>query len=77
MHVFDLFINKYKANCVQQIIPKKKGKLNHIVFNACHPVIIVGDSMGQVKKHEYFDKIKKIILNVGPLYETVPKFTES
>ena len=61
MHVFDLFINKYKANCVQQIIPKKKGKLNHIVFNACHPVIIVGDSLGQVKKNiNILTKSKKL-----------------
>ena len=48
VHVYDLSMNKYKAACVQAIVPRKKAKLNHISFNPAHPVIIVGDSLGNV-----------------------------
>ena len=48
VHVFDLHSNKYKPACVQAVVSKKKAKLNHISFNLAHPVIIVGDSRGQI-----------------------------
>ena len=43
-HVFDLHIDKYHSICSQQIVSSKKAKLNHVAFNSCHPIIIVGDS---------------------------------
>ena len=43
-HVFDINIDKYHAICTQQIVSRKKAKLNHISFNLHHPIIIVGDS---------------------------------
>ena len=48
VHVYDLYLNKYKPVCVQQIVPRKRGRLNHLAFNPTHPVIIVGDSEGTV-----------------------------
>lgn len=44
--VFDLNVNKYKAICSQQVVPRKKNKLTRIVFNAKLPFIIVGDDKG-------------------------------
>ena len=49
VHVFDLHWNVYKPLCVQSVIARKMGKLNHIAFNPSHPIIIVGDSCGQVQ----------------------------
>ena len=48
VHIYDLYINKYNPICVQAVVPKKKAKLNHISFNRSHPIIIVGDSKGNV-----------------------------
>ena len=48
VHIYDLYINKYNPICVQAVVPKKKAKLNHILFNQSHPIIIVGDSKGVV-----------------------------
>lgn len=44
VHVFDLHLDKYHPICSQPIVPRKKARLNHIAFNAHHPIIIVGDS---------------------------------
>ena len=44
VHVFDLHIDKYHPICSQPIIPRKKARLNHVSFNAHHPILIVGDS---------------------------------
>ena len=43
-HIFDLHADKYHAICTQQVVSKKKAKLNHVAFNAHHPILIVGDS---------------------------------
>ena len=48
VHVYDLHMNKYKAACVQAIVPRRKAKLNHISFNLTSPIIIVGDSVGHI-----------------------------
>ena len=48
VHVFDLHIDKYHPICSQPVVPRKKAKLNHISFNAHHPIIIVGDSKGAI-----------------------------
>ena len=45
--ILNIFITQ--AVCVQQIIPRKLGKLNHVSFNPTHPLIIVGDNLGQVR----------------------------
>ncbi len=43
-HVFDLHIDKYHPICSQPVVPRKKARLNHVAFNAHHPILIVGDS---------------------------------
>ena len=49
----------YKPICVQRIIPRKKGKLNHISFNPTHPIIIVGDSTGQIHSMKLSPNLRK------------------
>ena len=44
VHVFDLNVDKYHPICVQPVVPRKKARLNHVSFNAHHPILIVGDS---------------------------------
>lgn len=44
--VFDLNVNKYKAICCQQVVPRNKKKLTRIMFNNKLPFIIVGDDKG-------------------------------
>ena len=44
VHVFDLHLDKYHPICSQPVVPRKKARLNHVAFNAHHPIIIVGDS---------------------------------
>ncbi|CRK96455.1 CLUMA_CG009995, isoform A [Clunio marinus] len=44
--VFDLNVNKYKAICSQQVVPRKKNKLTRITFNNKLPFLIVGDDKG-------------------------------
>ena len=44
VHVFDLHVDKYHPICSQPVVPRKKAKLNHVAFNAHHPILIVGDS---------------------------------
>lgn len=41
--VFDLNVNKYKAICIQQVVPKKRSRCTRICFNQKLPFIIVGD----------------------------------
>lgn len=43
VYVFDINVNKYKAICVQQVVPRKSVKLTCIAFNQKLPFIIVGD----------------------------------
>ena len=43
-HIFDLNVDKYHSICTQQIVSKKKARLNHVAFNPEHPILIVGDS---------------------------------
>ncbi|XP_055383476.1 dynein intermediate chain 2, ciliary [Condylostylus longicornis] len=44
--VFDLNVNKYKAICIQSIVPQRKNKLTRLIFNEKLPFIIVGDDKG-------------------------------
>ncbi|KAJ6643291.1 Dynein intermediate chain 2, ciliary [Pseudolycoriella hygida] len=46
VYVFDINVNKYKAICVQQVVPRKSVKLTCIAFNQKLPFIIVGDDKG-------------------------------
>lgn len=41
--VFDLNVNKYKAICIQAVVPRRKNRLTRIAFNQKLPFIIVGD----------------------------------
>ena len=56
VHVFDLNVDKYHPICVQPVVPRKKARLNHVSFNAHHPILIVGDS-------RYMNNILKILQN--------------
>ena len=49
----------YKPICVQRIIPRKTGRLNHISFNPTHPIIIVGDSTGQIHSLKLSPNLRK------------------
>ena len=49
VHIFDMFMDRYKPVCVQSVVPRKKARLNHIAFNQTHPIIIVGDSRGHIQ----------------------------
>ncbi|XP_055838399.1 dynein intermediate chain 2, ciliary [Episyrphus balteatus] len=46
VYVFDLNVNKYKAICIQAVVPKRKNKLTRLAFNQKLPFIIVGDDKG-------------------------------
>lgn len=43
-HVFDINVDKYHPICSQQIVISRRANLNHVSFNAFHPILIVGDS---------------------------------
>ena len=43
-HVFDLSVDRYHPICSQQIVSNKRARLNHVAFNADHPILIAGDS---------------------------------
>lgn len=49
VHVFDLHVDKYHPICTQPVVPRKKARLNHVSFNAHHPILIVGDSRGIIQ----------------------------
>ena len=49
----------YKPICVQRIIPRKTGRLNHISFSPTHPIIIVGDSTGQIHSLKLSPNLRK------------------
>lgn len=49
VHVFDLNVDKYHPICTQPVVPRKKARLNHVSFNAHHPILIVGDSRGIIQ----------------------------
>ena len=40
VHVFDMSWDRYKPICVQGLISKRRGRLNHVAFNPSHPIII-------------------------------------
>ncbi|XP_017027731.1 dynein intermediate chain 2, ciliary isoform X1 [Drosophila kikkawai] len=46
VHVFDLNVNKYKAICIQAVVPKRKNKLTRLAFNEKLAFIVVGDEKG-------------------------------
>ena len=46
--VYDMHFDKYQPICVQSVVSKRKAKLNHISFNPSHPIIVVGNSIGEV-----------------------------
>ena len=43
-----MHFDKYQPICVQSVVSKRKAKLNHICFNPSHPIIIVGNSNGEI-----------------------------
>ena len=50
---------KYRPKSVQTIVSKKQGVLNHIAFNRCEPVIVVGDSRGHVHSLKLSPNLRK------------------
>ena len=42
-------MDKYHPICTQPVVPRKKARLNHVSFNAHHPILIVGDSRGVIQ----------------------------
>ena len=65
VHVFDLSMDRYKAICIQAVVPKRKAKLNHIAFNPTHSIIIVGDSHGHIQSLILSPNLRKVSLEVS------------
>ena len=59
VHVFDLNVDKYHPICTQPVVPRKKARLNHVSFNAHHPILIVGDSRFALFTVVHCSKIRK------------------
>ena len=61
VHVFDLNVDKYHPICTQPVVPRKKARLNHVSFNAHHPILIVGDSRYvKVEKSRFWASINYV-----------------
>ena len=60
VHIFDISMDRYKAVCVQAVVPKRKAQLNHISFNPTHPIIIVGDSRGHIQSLKLSPNLRKM-----------------
>ena len=48
VHLYDLDVDRNRPVCVQHVVAKRKARLNHLSFNSQDPVMIVGDSFGEV-----------------------------
>ena len=59
VYIYDLSVNKYNPICVQTIVSKKQGILNHITFNKDEPVVLVGDSKGYVHTLKLSPNLRK------------------
>ena len=59
VYIYDLSVNKYNPICVQTIVSKKHGVLNHIAFNKDEPVVLVGDSRGHVHTLKLSPNLRK------------------
>ena len=59
VYIYDLSVNKYNPICVQTIVSKKHGVLNHITFNKDEPVVLVGDSRGHVHTLKLSPNLRK------------------
>ena len=46
--VYDMHFDKYYPLCVQTVVSKRLARLNHVSFNPSHPLLIVGDSRGEI-----------------------------
>ena len=46
--VYDMHFDKYYPLCVQSVVSKRLARLNHVSFNPSHPILIVGDSRGEI-----------------------------
>ena len=46
--VYDMHFDKYYPLCVQSVVSKRLARLNHVSFNPSHPLLIVGDSRGEI-----------------------------
>ena len=73
VHVFDLHVDKYHPICTQPVVPRKKARLNHVSFSAHHPILIVGDSRGQIhclklspNLRKQTKEVKTAIINKDP-----------
>jgi dynein intermediate chain 1 len=59
VHIFDMSMDRYKAVCVQAVVPRRRAQLNHISFNPTHPIIIVGDSRGHIQSLKLSPNLRK------------------
>jgi dynein intermediate chain 1 len=70
--VFDLHVHKYRAICQQKIISVNDGVLNNLSFNPVDPVMIVGDSQGQVHCLKLSPNLRKKTVVVEKAQEEKP-----
>ena len=59
VRVYDLYVDHFKPLCTQLIVSRKKATLNNIKFNTIHPIILVGDSLGDVHCYKLSPNLRR------------------
>ena len=64
MFVYDMHFDKYYPLCVQSVVSKRLARLNHVSFNPSHPLLIVGDSRGEIVSLKLSPNLRRQIKEV-------------
>ena len=59
VRVFDIHLNKYKQICRQKVITSGEGGLNKIAFNTQEPILVVGDTTGNIHSLKLSPNLRK------------------
>ena len=57
--VFDIQLNKYRHICRQKVITSGEGGLNKIAFNTQEPIVVVGDTTGNIHSLKLSPNLRK------------------
>ena len=60
VYVFDLHFDKYQPICVQSVVSKRRCKLNHISFNPTSPILVIGDSKGDIHSLKLSPNLRRL-----------------
>ena len=58
--MFDLHFDKYQPICVQSVVSKTRCKLNHISFNPTSPILVIGDSKGDIHSLKLSPNLRRL-----------------